>query len=136
MSLNLLFVYYGFIYEYIHLKIKSYKKQTDLHNTNFINQYTKVALICEFYGVGISLDRFSTSSANNLDYFFIPKVIRNVKIPQIFQSKILRVFIQDIPMIIILFIYFSYYINNKWRDWDNLKVKDIFYSILNYIFII
>ena len=124
MSINLFFQFLGFIWELILVFLNSRDSEKQLHNTNFINQFTKIALISEFYGIGISLDRFSTSSANSLNFWPIPKVLRSVKIPQIFLSKFQRVFLEDIPMIIILFIYNTYYIQTNWYNWDNLKVRN------------
>ncbi len=63
------------------------KGKISLHNTTFINIYTKLSLIQEFSALGHVLDRFSTSSASDLSGWYVPNSLEHTKVPQILISK-------------------------------------------------
>ncbi|EAS01747.2 transmembrane protein, putative (macronuclear) [Tetrahymena thermophila SB210] len=99
------------------------KKKIPVHNTTFINIYTKIALIQDFSGLSIVLDRFSTSSTIALEGILIPKQLENVKVPQILLTKFQKVFLEDIPqMIIVLIFNLRFAQTTNLLDWQNLRV--------------
>ncbi|KAL4467213.1 hypothetical protein ABPG73_014878 [Tetrahymena malaccensis] len=116
------FYLFGAIYNIYEAK-KKIKNKIPVHNTTFINIYTKIALIQDFSGLSIVLDRFSTSSTISLEGMFIPKQLENVKVPQILLTKFQKVFLEDIPqMILVLIFNLRFASSTNLLDWQNLRV--------------
>ncbi|KAL4487536.1 hypothetical protein ABPG72_007056 [Tetrahymena utriculariae] len=102
---------------------KKIKNRIPVHNTTFINIYTKISLIQDFSGLSIVLDRFSTSSTISLGGIFVPKQLENVKVPQILITKFQKVFLEDIPqMILVLIFNLRFAQSTNLLDWQNLRV--------------
>ncbi|EGR31870.1 hypothetical protein IMG5_100190 [Ichthyophthirius multifiliis] len=115
----------------IYQKRQSVIKQNgkhSLHNTTFINEYTKLSLIQEFSALGHVLDRFSTSSASDLSGFWVPNSLEHTKVPQVLISKFQKVFLEDMPQLAIL-LAFNFRKSASFNDWNNLKV--ILSTLLN-----
>ncbi|KAL4493651.1 hypothetical protein ABPG72_004144, partial [Tetrahymena utriculariae] len=79
------------------------KKSGEIHNTAFINQYTKLALVQEMNAFGAVLDRFSTTSVQKS--IFKINFLQGILVPQVIVSKFTRAFIENIPQIVILLFY-------------------------------
>ena len=77
------------------------KQKKNEHNSGYINTYSKASFSLEMYGIGRVLDKFSTSSATKLDFFWLPSAINNIYIPLIIISTFQRLFLEDIPQIIV-----------------------------------
>lgn len=70
---------------------------------------TKLSLVLENHALGTILDRFSTSSTTKLSGRFVPENLEGLYLPQVLLSKFQRVFFEDLPQIIIQFIFFLTY---------------------------
>ncbi|KAL4444816.1 hypothetical protein ABPG74_016024 [Tetrahymena malaccensis] len=79
------------------------KKPGEIHNTAFINQYTKLALVQEMNAFGSVLDRFSTTSVQKS--LIKINFLQGILVPQVIVSKFTRAFIENIPQIAILLLY-------------------------------
>ena len=79
----------------------------------------------ELQALGNVLDQFSTSSAEKFTYWFLPRFLYNVYIPLIIIITFQRLFVQDIPQIIIQTIAL---INEEGVDFSNLSILLAFLS--------
>ena len=95
MSLNLK--------EFLSFFIKSFlkKKKNKAYSSKYINSFSKVCFTFEFHGLGRLLDKFSTASAQKYRYWWLPKSLYNIYIPMVITATFTRLFIEDIPQLII-----------------------------------
>ncbi|KAL4444818.1 hypothetical protein ABPG74_016026 [Tetrahymena malaccensis] len=89
-------------------RIMDYRKRKagEIHNTAFINVYTKLTLVQEMNAFGTVLDRFSTTAIQTFEKpIFKFSFMQGIIVPQVIISKFIRAFIEDIPQIFIILFY-------------------------------
>lgn len=75
------------------------------------------------HGLGTLLEKFSTSSSVSISSnWYVPDLFKGLLIPQIMISKFQRVFLEDIPQIILQIIFFTTRNSGSPLEWSNLRV--------------
>jgi len=91
-----IFQFLDFLWKYF-LKRRNHQS----YSSKFINSYSKTCFLFEFQGLGRLLDKFSTASAQKYRYWWLPKGLYNVYIPMVITATFTRLFIEDVPQLII-----------------------------------
>ena len=97
-------------------------RKTNYHSSTFVNYYSKLSFGLEMHAFGRILDKFSTSSASKYKFWFLPPFLYNLYIPIIIITTFIRLFIEDIPQIIIQIIALFVYKEKSLSNFSTLVV--------------